>query len=66
MYVVIYFVFRKASKKLKDKSDWLKYKLRPVFAISLLFNTIFITFLEYQMVRVLNNDLRMHVREIAL
>ena len=66
IYIVIYFVFRKASKQLINKSKWLNYKLGPVFAASMLFNIIFICFLEYQYIRLSDKDLSMEQRNIAL
>lgn len=66
IYIVIYFVFRKASKQLINKSSWLNYMLGPVFAVSMLFNIIFICFLEYQYIRLSDIDLSMEQRNIAL
>jgi len=46
IYSMIYFVFKKASKPLKNRNIWFNYGLKPVFLCSLIFNFGFIIFLE--------------------
>ena len=61
--IVIYYVFRKASKSLSNKEYWMNYRLRPLFIAGLVFNIIFISYLEYQMIRVTNEELEFEARE---
>ena len=46
IYSMIYFVFRKANKPLKNRQAWFDYGLKPVFVVSFLFNIGFIIYLE--------------------
>ena len=51
VYVIIYYIFKKASKNTdvnKDNSKWLNWRLKPLIYIGLLFNIVYVSFLEYQ------------------
>jgi hypothetical protein len=63
--IVIYYVFRKASKSLSNKEYWMKCYLRPLFIAGVTFNIIFISYLEYQMIRITNEGLDFELRENA-
>lgn len=47
-YTIIYFVFRKASKPLKDKWKWINYGIRPVILLSFIANISVIIWVMYQ------------------
>ena len=52
IYLSIYFVFKKAGKRLKTERDkFMKYGIKPVLGVSLLVNLSLIIYLEYQFVR---------------
>jgi hypothetical protein len=63
--LVIYYVFRKASKSLANKKFWMNYRLRPLFIAGISFNVVFIAYLEYQMARVQDDALDFDQREKA-
>ena len=45
IYSMIYFVFIKASKPLKNKREWINYGIRPAVIISFLANSSEVIFL---------------------
>jgi len=45
-YTTIYFVFRKASKPLKDKWKWINYGIKPAVILSAFVNISTIVWLE--------------------
>jgi hypothetical protein len=51
LYFMIFFVFKKASKPLKNKDSWMNYGLWPTIVISLLVNTGFMIYLEYHIIK---------------
>jgi len=46
IYMMIYFVFKKASKPIPNKTIWINYGLRPLIIISFIFNIILSIFME--------------------
>ena len=46
LYAMIYFVFIKASKPLKNKKKWINYGIRPAVFISFMGNLCTIIYLE--------------------
>jgi hypothetical protein len=46
IYMIIYFVFRKASKPLKNRKIWINWRIRPIYFISLIFNLSYVIYLE--------------------
>jgi hypothetical protein len=48
VYTMTYFVFRKASKPIKNKWNWINYGIRPLVIISFLINLITIVYLEME------------------
>ena len=48
VYVIIYYIFKKASKNKgisKDNQKWLNWRLKPLIFVSLLFNLVYVSFL---------------------
>ena len=56
IYTMIYFVFMKASKPLKNKWNWINYGIRPASLIGLVTNVGIVTYLEVQIAEI-NNDM---------
>ena len=66
IYMIIYFVFRKASKPLKNKKVWINWRIRPAFFISFVSNLIIIIFLEIKISQFGDKNLSDQERNLAL
>ena len=52
--LTIFFVFKKASKPLKNKWKWIKYGIKPTLVMSVLSNIALILYLEVEFSLYLN------------
>ena len=51
LYMTMYFVFKKASKPLKNKKKWINYGIIPAILVSLMCITVLVIYLEVQFSR---------------
>ena len=51
---MIYFIFKKASKPLANKQQWINYGLRPVIFASLVFTLVFVGYYEINLFKSIN------------
>ena len=66
IYMIIYFVFRKASKPLQDRKVWINWRIRPAFIISFFSNLAVIIYLEVKIHQVNDANLSNEDRNLAL
>ena len=65
IYMMIYFVFRKASKPLRNRKVWINWRIRPIYFISLIVNVAIIIFIENALYKINDQQSSNEARNLA-